>query len=89
MRVRIADLPDGTYRDELDCDGLGEKIRIVVAITIAGDAVTVDFAGTSSESRWGINVPSQLTYAQTMYALRVVLAPDIAMLEGSFSPISS
>ncbi len=86
MRLRVAGLPDGTYRDELECDGLGEKIRIVVAITIAGEAVTVDFAGTSSESRWGINVPSQLTYAQTMYALRVVLAPDIAMLEGSFRP---
>jgi N-methylhydantoinase B len=86
MRQRIAGLPDGTYRDELDCDGLGEKIRIAVAITVSGDTVAVDFHGTSPESRWGINVPSQLTYAQTMYALRVVLAPDIAMLEGSFRP---
>jgi N-methylhydantoinase B len=86
MRERIATLPDGTYRDELDCDGLGEAIRIAVAVTIYQDTVAVDFTGTSPESRWGINVPSQLTYAQTMYALRVVLAPDIPMLEGSFRP---
>jgi N-methylhydantoinase B len=86
MRKRIASLPDGTYRDELDCDGLGEAVRIVIAVTISQDTVAVDFTGTSSESHWGINVPSQLTYAQTMYALRVVLAPDIPMLEGSFRP---
>jgi N-methylhydantoinase B len=86
MRERIASLPDGIYRDELDCDGLGEAVRIAVAVRIARDTVEVDFTGTSPESRWGINVPSQLTYAQTMYALRVILGPDIPLLEGSFRP---
>lgn len=86
MRARITQLPDGVFHDTLRCDGLGEAITIRISIQVAGDQVRVDFSGTSPESEWGINVPFQLTYAQTLYALRVALAPDLPMLEGSFRP---
>lgn len=86
MRDRIASLPDGTYRDELDCDGLGEAVRIAVAVTISGGSVEVDFAGTTGESRWGLNVPFNLSRAESLYALKVILGPDIPLLEGSFRP---
>ena len=86
MRDRIASLPDGTYRDELDCDGLGEAVRIAVAVTISKGTVAVDFDGTTSESRWGLNVPFNLSRAEALYALKVILGPDIPLLEGSFRP---
>jgi N-methylhydantoinase B len=88
MRRRIASLPDGTYRDELDCDGLGEAVRIAVAVTISGGSVEVDFAGTTGESRWGLNVPFNLSRAEALYALKVILGPDIPLLEGSMRPFS-
>jgi N-methylhydantoinase B len=86
MRTRVAELPDGLYRDTVESDGGGDAVTIAIAISIAGDQIDVDFTGTSPESRWGLNVPSQLTEAETLYALRVILGPDIPLLEGSFKP---
>lgn len=86
IRSRIAALPDGIYTDELDCDGLGEAVRIAVAVTVEAEEVAVDFRGTTGESRWGLNVPFNLTRAEALYALRVILGPDIPLLEGSLRP---
>ena len=88
MRERIQCMPDGHYLGEAMSDGVGEPVRIATQITISGSEVSVDFEGTSPESRWGINVPFNLTVAETMYALRVLLGPDIPLLEGSFRPFS-
>ena len=45
-RRLIADLPNGTYRfeDFLDDDGINpEPLKIVVAVTIQGEEILVDF----------------------------------------------
>jgi N-methylhydantoinase B len=88
MRERIQRMPDGLYLGSATSDGIGEPIQIETQITISGSDVSVAFEGTSPESRWGINVPFNLTVAETLYALRVLLGPDIPLLEGSFRPFS-
>src|SRR5262249_30476745 len=54
IRAAIAAVPDGTYRfaDAMDDDGVrSEPIPIVVTLTVAGDTMHLDFAGSGPESR--------------------------------------
>src|SRR3546814_4878391 len=53
-RARISEWPDGRYsfRDHIDDDGLSdEPIPIAVTLDVAGDHVTIDFAGSSPQDR--------------------------------------
>ena len=88
MRERVAGLKDGLYLGEATSDGVGEDVYIATQVRISGSNVEITFDGTSLESRWGINVPFQLTAAEALYALRVLLGPDIPLLEGSLRPFS-
>ena len=71
MRAAIAALPDGTYRAEdfVDGDGLEPgRRRIAVALTVAGDALTMDFAGTDPQARGPINATLATTRSAAYYA---------------------
>src|SRR5690606_24956980 len=89
MRRALASIPDGTYSQTCEVDGFGEvPVRIKVAVTIDGDAATVDFAGSSEQSERGWNVVLNYAAAYTHYALKCALAPDVPHNDGSFRPIS-
>ena len=51
MRAAIAKLPDGTYTHEFQTDGLEEPFDYKVAVTVAGERISVDYAGTSRAGR--------------------------------------
>ena len=74
---RIRDLPQGAWENVLDTDGYDEPVRLAARVSVAGDAVHVDFTGSAPVSRWGINVPVIYTKAYASYALKCVIAPDI------------
>ena len=89
-RAEIAELPDGEYAftDHLDDDGIDPSpIAICVKITVAGDSMTVDFAGSSPQVKGAIN--SVLPFsASTAYAcIRSVLDRTIPNNAGFFRPI--
>ncbi|WP_272004945.1 hydantoinase B/oxoprolinase family protein [Roseovarius sp. ZX-A-9] len=77
MMERIADLPKGSWSNDMMTDGYDEQIRLAAKVAIAKDSVTVDLTGTDPMSRWGINVPLIYTKAYACYALKCVVAPDI------------
>jgi N-methylhydantoinase B len=52
-------------------------VRLAAKVEITGDAVNVDFTGSSPVSTKGINVPVIYTKAYASYALKCVIAPDI------------
>ena len=89
-RASIRELPAGTYEAAAVLDlADGSIIDIVCAITVdplAGE-ITVDYAGTSPASPWGINVVKNYTHAYTTFTVRSVLNPDIPNNHGSLSPI--
>lgn len=87
MRHAISQLPDGVYENEVFSDGYEEPVRLHVAITKTGDRIDVDWAGSSMESRRGINVVLNYTHAYTTYALKCALAPEVPNNEGSFRPV--
>jgi 5-oxoprolinase (ATP-hydrolysing)/N-methylhydantoinase A len=58
-----------------------------VALTIAGDEIAIDFAGTSPASPRGINLVLNYTRAYASYGVRAAIAPDVPNNEGSLAPV--
>ena len=88
MRAAIAALPDGAWEHVGWSDGYEEPVRLQVRIEKRGDALHVDWAGSSPESGRGINVVLNYTHAYTTYALKCALAPEVPNNEGSFRPVT-
>ena len=88
VRAAISALPDGFYRDQIAIDGFDETLHIACELEVRGDALRVDYAGSSPQVERGINVVLNYTHAYTTYTLMAALAPDIPNNEGAFRPIS-
>ena len=89
MRDIIRGLPDGVYRAEGWADCQGRPTKIAVAVTVAGDEIVVDYAGTGDQlDSGGLNCTLAYTTSDTHYAIKSVLAPSIPHNEGSTRPIS-
>jgi N-methylhydantoinase B len=88
LRSALAELPDGEYRARLSADGFGEEaLRLEVTATISGDRMIVDYAGSSPQSTYGINVVLNYTRAYTSFAVKAALAPEVPHNAGSFRPV--
>ena len=90
IRKRIAELPDGLYvaEDALDNDGVTlDPVPVKVAITISGDTISIDFAGSGGILQGNINAVAPMTYSATFYAIKVFTNPDIPVNGGTFRPI--
>jgi len=77
VRGRFADLPRGSWTNEILTDGYDEPVKLMTKVTIGEDHVNADFTGSDPVSRWGINVPLNYTTAYAAYAIKCVVAPDI------------
>ncbi|MFF4598904.1 hydantoinase B/oxoprolinase family protein [Amycolatopsis sp. NPDC001319] len=88
LREAITALPDGVYRNELVTDGFDdEPVVLRVAVTVAGDEIHVDFAGSSPQSRRGINVVLNYTRAYASFAVKAAISPEVPHNAGSFRPV--
>jgi N-methylhydantoinase B len=87
MRDAIARIPDGVYRSTMMLDGFEEPLKLVCAITVKGEEMVVDYAGTSPAVRRGINCVEHYTWAYTTYPLKCILDPNGPRNEGCFRPI--
>src|SRR4029077_67624 len=89
-RDTIASLPDGTYKasSELEGDGVTEDdVPIAVAVTVDGDALVIDFAGTAPAVAGNVNCPLAVTRSACYFALRVLLDPDVPANAGAYAPV--
>jgi N-methylhydantoinase B len=89
-RAAIAALPDGRYESssELEGDGVTEDdIPIEVKLTIEGDAMTIDFDGTSGTVPGNVNCPLSVTRSACYFALRALLPADIPVNAGAYAPV--
>ncbi len=88
MRAAIRAVPDGTYRYGFRTDGTGAPFDFKVALTVAGDAITADYTGTSPQQPRAINCVMAYTFAMTAYAVRCALLPGLPNNEGMYRPIT-
>jgi N-methylhydantoinase B len=87
MREAIKAVPDGVYADRVVLDGFDQPLHIAVRLSVKGDRIIADFAGSSPQVPKGINSVLNYTKAFTQYALKCLLAPDSPNNDGSFAPI--
>jgi N-methylhydantoinase B len=87
MRDAIKAVPDGTYRYAMDTDGVDEPYHFELALTVSGDEIAADYAGTSPQQPRAINCVYAYTYAMTAYAVRCALLPTLANNEGMYRPV--
>jgi len=88
MRAAIAALPDGIYSDGFDIDGVDEPLRIECTVTIEGEHLAVDFAGTSPQVPWPINSVLNYTQAYARYAIKCLVDPEAPNNAGSLAPVA-
>jgi len=87
LRAAIADLPDGTYRgeDRFDNDCFEPMdIPIKAAVTVNGDAMTIDFTGSHEQIRGFKNSSFANTYSSVYMALSAFFDPAIPRNEGTY-----
>ena len=90
MRAVIRDIPDGTYSFDDWIDGIGDvpvPIRIAVTVTIKGDEVDIDLAGTSGQVPAAINCPISMVNSVAYCAIRCMTSTGIPNCQGYMRPI--
>jgi N-methylhydantoinase B len=91
MRKVISDIPDGRYTFVDWIDGVGDEpapLQIAVEIVVAGDEITVDFAGTAPQVQAAINCPIAMVNSSTYCAIRCLTNIEIPNCEGYMRPVT-
>ncbi len=92
VRLAIARTPDGIYHGEakMDDDGINDRpLAIRVAVTIDGDGMSIDFAGSNPQVDSNMNCPFASTLAAAYSCIKAVLAPpDLPFNQGSVRPVA-
>jgi N-methylhydantoinase B len=91
VRAAIREIPDGVYafEDFLDDYGPGtEPLRVAVTVTVAGDAITIDYAGSSPQTPSGMNSYINYTRSYSYAAVKCVTDPLGPMNEGALRPVT-
>jgi len=91
VRAAIAEIPDGvyTFEDFLDDYGPGTPpLRVHVTVTVAGDGVTIDYAGSSAQTPSGMNSYINYTRSYSYAAIKCLTDPLGPMNEGALRPVT-
>ena len=88
VRTAIARLPDGRFEaaDVLEPADGGE-LELRVAVTIAGDELELDFAGTAAQHDGNLNCPLAVTRSACYFVVRCLTEPDVPASGGAFVPV--
>ncbi len=88
MRAAIRALPDGVYTHTAISDGLAQPIKLEMKMTVNGNTIEVDFAGSAPQVLRSINVCLAYTIAYTAYGIKAVLSPHVPNNDGVLRPIT-
>ena len=100
IETEIESLPDGTYTasDVLEGDGVLEhrsgidpadvSIPIEATVTVDGDGLTVDFAGTAEQVPGNLNAPVAVAKSAAYFVVRCVTDPEIPPNQGCYDPVT-
>ncbi len=91
LRQQLARFPPGCYEAEDFLDDTGQSdgpIRLKVALTLAGESLLVDYAGTDAQVQAPLNAVLGVTLSAVYYVLRSVTDHTIPMNAGCFRPVT-
>jgi N-methylhydantoinase B len=87
IRAAIAELPDGRYKAADVLEAAEGDLEIRAAVTIAGDELEIDFAGTASQHAGNLNCPLAVTRSACFFVVRCLTDPDVVASGGAFVPV--
>ena len=90
-REAISAIPDGTWYREgwLDNDGIGEEpVKVALTLTVEGERLVVDLAGTSGPVAGSVNCGASQTESLLRLAYKTMINPDRAITGGSFETMT-
>ncbi len=85
VAAEIARLPDGEHRF---ADALDDGTPIAVTVSVHGDRMDIDFAGTGDELDGNLNAPRAVTVAAALYVLRCLVGAPIPLNSGCLRPVT-
>ena len=88
VRAAIGELPDGRFVGEDLLETREGLLPIRAAVTIAGDTIDIDFAGTAPQYDGNLNCPLAVTRSACFYVVRCLTAPDLPASGGAFVPVT-
>jgi N-methylhydantoinase B len=90
-REAIVAIPDGTYEAEgrLDNDGVGdEPVGVRVKVTVSGDAMAIDLAGSSDATVGPVNCGFAQTISACRVAYKLLINPERPVDGGTFPTLT-
>lgn len=78
-------LTRGVFESAMTIDGYDSPVELKARLTVAADGLHLDYAGSSPQSRKGINVAATYTAAYSTYGMLCAAAPQIPNNFGSMS----
>ncbi len=88
VRAALAALPHGRWQAEDVVEAVGGELAIRCAVEVAGDAVTIDFAGTAPQDAGNLNCPLSVTRSACYFVVRCLTEPDLPASGGAFAPVT-
>jgi N-methylhydantoinase B len=88
VRAGIAALPDGRFEAADVLEAEEGELELRVAVTVAGDEVVLDFAGTAPQHPGNLNCPLAVTRSACYFVVRCLTDPDAAASGGAFAPVT-
>jgi N-methylhydantoinase B len=88
VRAAIAGLPDGRFEASDVLEGTAGELELRAAVTIAGDAIEIDFAGTTPQHDGNLNCPLAVTRSACYFVVRCISDPDVPASGGAFAPVT-
>ena len=88
VRAAIAQLPDGRGEAEDVVEAVDGDLPIRCTVSIEGDEIRIDFAGTAPQYDGNLNCPLAVTKSACYFVVRCLTEPDLPASGGAFAPVT-
>ena len=88
VRAALAELPDGRGEATDVLEAPEGDLEVHAAVTIAGDEIELDFAGTAPQHEGNLNCPLAVTRSACYFVVRCITDPDVPASGGAFAPVT-
>src|SRR6266550_1747412 len=87
VRAAIAVLPDGRFEASDVLEAEEGDLEVRAAVTIDGDELEIDFAGTAPQHEGNLNCPLAVTRSASYFVVRCLTDPDAPASGGAFAAV--
>ena len=88
VRAAIALLPNGRFEATDFLEAGDEDLELHATVTIEGDELEIDFAGSASQHKGNLNCPLAVTRSACYFVVRCLTDPDTPASGGAFAPVT-